>query len=193
MEPTIGQIADAAEVKARWAYAEMRSSRFRHLFATGDYEDLLQKAAAGIAFCQLDAVERRRLQAALQVAKTGPYIESVDGSADAYECKAWSEDDLMNAWALSLFNLPEKSQCIPFRDFYRVEPNTDAWLLLDDGDPRVAVRAVPTAVPYQQSEPVIIIGRAGEYLLLEGYLRSLLFMKSPDPSKRLLAWVPVPR
>lgn len=191
MAPSIGQIASAAEVKARWAYAEMRSSRFRRYFEAGAYTNLLEKAAAGIPFCRLSADEQARLIPALHVAKTEAYISSVDQASNTYECKGWTEGDLMNSWALSLFNRPEKRVCIPYRDFYHGHPGADPAVDLDDGDPRVAVLTVPPEADYRQLEPVIVIGKPGEYILLEGYLRSILFMRSRDKSKRLLAWVPL--
>jgi len=154
---------------------------------------LLEKTAAGIPFCRLSGEEQKQLATALHAAKTEAYISSVDHSAETYECNGWTEHDLMEAWALPLFNFPDQRECIPYRDFYQVGVDAAAGIHLGEGDPRVAARSVPVAGRYEQAEAVIVIGHPGEYLLLEGYLRSLLFMKSPDKSKRLLAWLPVPR
>jgi hypothetical protein len=193
MAPTIGQIATAAEVEARWAYAEMRSSRWCRHFEAGGYADLLEKARTGLSFCTLSAEEQIRLIRALRVAKTEPYINAVHQTSNMYECNAWAEHDLMSSWALPLFNIANPQVCIPYRDFYSSVVSPDPAVTLDDDDPRVAARTVSPEAQYRQSEPVIVIGGPGDYLLLEGYLRSILFMKSQDTSKRLLAWLPRPK
>ena len=55
-------------------------------------------------------------------------------------------------------------------------------------------QSVGLDLPYAQSEPVIMLpykltADGVEFLLVEGYLRSLLFMGA-DGNAELLAWVP---
>jgi hypothetical protein len=187
----IGQTAMASELKARWAYAEMQSTRFRRHFEEAGYGDLLAKATARVPFCKLPPDEQQRLAPALLAVRNEGFANNIDGSGDTYECKAWTEDDLTRSWALPAFNPPAKAHCVPYRDFYNGEPNTGPGGTAEDSDPRVAVQKLEPQAQYQQTEPVIVVGQPGNYILLDGYLRSLLFMKSPDKTKRLLAWVPV--
>lgn len=186
----IGQTATASELKARWAYAEMRSSRFRRHFEHAGYRDLLEKATAGIPFCKLSREEQQQLGPALHASRNEDFARSIE-QHDTYECVEWTEDDLTRSWALPTFNPARDGRCISYQDFYSGAPDTSADGTPNVADPRVAAQKAEPEVAYRQQEPVIVIGRPGEYILLEGYFRSIQFKKSPDSSKRLLAWVPI--
>jgi hypothetical protein len=58
-------------------------------------------------------------------------------------------------------------------------------------DPRVQADAIPLETEFVQSEPVIVLPYGEFNLLIDGYLRSVLFMRSPNPDARILVWYPV--
>ena len=111
-------------------------------------------------------------------------------SAQIYLCEGWDKQKLMSILAVPAFNPPLKRQVIPYSQFYNGMPNTGPGMTPEASDPRVAIASITIPAIYVQDEPVIVISVQGHLILLEGYLRSLLFMKSPDPKAELLAWVP---
>jgi hypothetical protein len=53
-------------------------------------------------------------------------------------------------------------------------------------DPRVVAWSIDPAHSFEQFEAVIVILIGGRPMLLDGYLRSLLWLRRNDPSKPLL-------
>lgn len=189
--PAIGTRAGAPEIRARWAYSEMRSPRFRGRFAR-IYADLIVKANSGVAFSDLCEADRDRLLLALNATRNPEFAGHVDAAAEMYECRSWAEDELLNAWALPEFNPPDREYCISFKAFLMA--GSPAGLAsLEDCDPRVAWRKRNSAAAkeYQQEEPIIVIGKPGTYIILDGYFRTLAFVNSREKSRGLLVWIPL--
>jgi hypothetical protein len=149
---------------------------------------LQEKAAAGIPFSDLHEGDWNQLVRMLSVGHNENYVMSID-ICDRYVCKAWTKDRLAQVWAVSDFN-PLEKRCIPYMVFYESPPNTGPDGSPQDDDPRVAARAIPHDLPFDQKEPVIVVRMDGFDILLEGYLRSILFMRSNDPAAVLLVWAP---
>jgi len=60
---------------------------------------------------------------------------------------------------------------------------------LDLSDPRFKAWGTPVkAAPFAQTEPLISIKVGSDHMLIEGYVRSILWVRSP--AKSLLMWVP---
>jgi hypothetical protein len=70
-------------------------------------------------------------------------------------------------------------------------------LVLQDGamwaHSGVQADRMPCDQPFNQTEPVIVIPYHGKNLLLEGYLRSVLFIRNANPDLKILVWYPVPK
>jgi hypothetical protein len=190
--PSVGDRVSASEIRARWAYSEMRSSRFRARFAPV-YADLVVKANSRVAFSELRQADRDRLLLALNAARNPEFVGYVDATAATYECRSWTENELFNAWALPEFNPTNRDYCISFRAFLSAaEPPVLATL--DDSDPRVEwqkQRSLCDTGEYRQDEPIIIIGKPGTQIILDGYFRTLTFVNSRKRCKRLLVWIPL--
>ena len=63
-----------------------------------------------------------------------------------------------------------------------------AWL-----DPRVAADKVPLKTALSTHDPLIVGLYQGFQVLIDGYFRGLLFLRSAAPSERVAVLVPVPR
>ncbi len=186
----IGAQITAHEAKARWAYSELLSDRFGKNYVGVGPAHIHDRANAKNPFSTLMQADHDELVKMLGRGRDPTLTPNVDLSP-TYRCEAWTKGQLAHAWALPAFNTPSKQRPMPYYDFYTGRPNTGPGGLAEDSDPRVAARAVPYGTPFnQQHEPVIVIGQPGEYVLLEGYLRSIIFMRSSDASHRLLVWVP---
>jgi len=130
----------------------------------------------------------------LYVARNQAFAPNVDNYGSTYECQAWTRGQLAQVWALPAYNPPAKKTPVPYYDFYIGAPNTGPGGTAEDSDARVAAKRIPLDLPPPpDEEPVIMISVPGAYILLEGYLRSVLFMRSADLSRRLLVWVPATR
>ncbi len=79
---------------------------------------------------------------------------------------------------------PDGNPNIPFLSYIAGKRTHGVW------DPRVQADLVPFEASFVQSEPVIILNYGETPLMLDGYLRATLFMRSPNPEARLLAWRP---
>jgi hypothetical protein len=45
--------------------------------------------------------------------------------------------------------------------------------------------------PFVQTEPVIVLPYCSINILIDGYLRGVLFTRGPDPDAKILVWFPV--
>ena len=186
----IGAQITAHEAKARWAYSELLSGRFGKNYVGIGPNHIYDAAAAKNPFSTLPQSDHDELVKMLERGRDPALTAMVDSSA-MYRSEAWTKGQLVHTWALPMFNTPAKQRPIPYYDFYSGRPNTGPAGIAEDSDPRVAARNIPYGTPFDQNhEPVIVVGKPGEYVLLQGYLRSIIFMRSSDPSHRLLAWVP---
>jgi hypothetical protein len=187
---TIGAQITAHEAKARWAYSELLSGRFGKGYVGAGPKHIHDAAAAKNPFTTLHPSDHDELVRMLDRGRD-PMLTAMVDSSPMYRSEAWTKGQLAHAWALPAFNPPAKRSTIPYYDFYTGRPNTGPAGTAEESDPRVAARNIPYGTPFNQHhEPVIVIGDPGKYVLLEGYLRSIIFMRSSDPSHRLLVWVP---
>jgi hypothetical protein len=61
----------------------------------------------------------------------------------------------------------------------------------DDGDPRIAAAKVPLSdTPFRPNEPVIVGLYNDLQVLIDGYCRSILFMRSAGPQDRISVLIP---
>jgi hypothetical protein len=165
------------ELKARWAFAEFRSERFR-----GKYAHLSpERIRNGVAFWGLDADERSHLVWMLDKYRA-PLAPELD-RADLYECQAWTKERFGRVHTIAVLG-PNRNENVSFLSFIATPPFDDSL------DPRVEAGKIPVEAPFVQTEPVIVLPYGEIELLLDGYLRGLLFMRSREKDGRILVWVP---
>ena len=110
-------------------------------------------------------------------------VAEVD-KCDAFTCIGWSNADLARASVLFRMNpLEIKDRNATFAEYAAALPTTD-WF-----DPRRIAARVPLTQSFQQTEPVVVIGRRdGIDILYDGYCRSLLFHRQARLEMPLLVW-----
>jgi hypothetical protein len=177
-----GTIVTAHELKARWGFCEAWTDRWRDKYAAFGIE----KIRDDVSYLDLTDEEKNHLVWMVSQYREG-LIPEIDKFA-RYVCQAWTKDQL--ARTLTIVRMaPDRKSNIPFLSFC-ICPRFD-----DPHDPRVQADQIPfDHRPYYQSEPVIVLpygANGGEpRLLIEGYLRSVLFMRNPNPDAKILVWFP---
>jgi len=173
-----GTRVSADEVKARWAYSEIWADRWKAEYA--DYEP--EKVRQGLAFENLSPDEKAHLLFMLM--NWRGYVAPEVDKFQIYECQSWTKDQLARTYTIMQM-APDQNSNIPFLSFC-ICPRFN-----NKDDPRVQADAIPLETEFVQTEPVIVLPYDEMNLLIDGYLRSVLFMRSPNPEARILVWYPI--
>jgi hypothetical protein len=177
-----GARASVEEIKARWAFAEITSSRFGIGFKSALPPSILDLAHAGKPFSRVAKHEWQTLIAALDRVRPHGFTDSLNGSS-AYVWSSWSATDLMDCLTIPNF------QGVRFSAFLARPPNTDLAGNADTKDPRFVSAGLAFDPGFSVREPVIAILYGQQHMLLEGYLRSILWLRNPMLPP-LPIWVP---
>jgi hypothetical protein len=101
-----------------------------------------------------------------------------------YQCRLWSKEQLGRTYTIPRM-APDRNSHIPFLSFIAC-PRFN-----EPSDPRVHADNISFNTPFQQTEPIIVLPYGLGPILVDGYLRSVLFMRSPASDDRILVWYPV--
>ncbi|MCB2059177.1 MAG: hypothetical protein R3E09_13145 [Novosphingobium sp.] len=178
-----GRVATVEEVKARWAYAEVKSTRVGISYEPCLSPGRIERARQGDPFEDIPRDEWPSLVSALAQARPSRFVEQIHiYGADHYECVHWRPSDLLNCLTLPIFGL------VPFYRFLAMPYRMD-----DEGNPRRDdPRYVAANLPYDDAftveGPIIVVRDKGHDMLLEGYLRSILWLR--NPGRPLAVWLP---
>jgi hypothetical protein len=177
------KVITSEEVKARWAYAEINSQRFGGTYEANLPSDVYASAMGRVPFENLSSEVWPALLAALKQARNPSFIDKIDAfGAPTYECVEWQVVDLLNCSTLPCFG------GMTYWKFLAMPPAVDAAGNLDRGDPRFVSHRIPFDPSYSIQEPLIAIVVSGRPMLIEGYLRSLLWLR--NPIRPFLMWLP---
>ena len=179
-----GQIATAREIKARWAFSEVRSDRFGGPYSTMLAQPLYDQVNAGCHFEDLPESCWDGLIQGLNTARHASFTGIIDAfGLGGYVCTEWSVEDLMNARVI-----PKFGEGLCYREFLTMSPMSQLSGALDLCDPRFKAWATPVKpASFVQTEPLISIKAGADHMLIEGYTRSILWVRNPGRS--LLMWV----
>jgi hypothetical protein len=180
-----GQAATAREIKARWAFSEVLSDRFGGVYATVLASPLHDQIKRGCKFSDIPQEGWGSLVEGLNQARNPEFTAIVDAfGLNGYVCAEWSVEDLMNAKVLPVFG-----QGLSYRQFLTMFPMSRSTGAIDPRDPRFKAWETPIKrAPFVQAEPLIAINVGSEHMLVEGYARSILWVRSA--ARSLLMWVP---
>ena len=193
MQP--GATAARLEVRARWAYGEMCSTRFGAKYLSHKpSQGVLDCVSRGDAFESVAGGLWSELDSLLDLARPNEFHSHLS-VYQTFTCVGWSKTDLNSAYALPAFSMPDKRNPIRYSEFFNGRPNTGAWSngtqwiigFAEESDPRVAAFRTPD-IP--QRDPGIAVPYNDSYILFEGYLRSILYMRTLDDQLKFLVWVP---
>jgi len=178
------QTATAREVKARWAFSEVRSDRFGGPYRAVLAQPLYNQVTEGCDFSDIQQSYWDNLIQGLNAARGARFTGIIDAfGLNGYVCMEWSVEDLMNAKVI-----PRFGQDLCYREFLTMCPMSQLTGALDLNDPRIKAWGTPVkAASFVQNEPLISIKTGADHMLIEGYTRSILWVRSPGKSLRM--WV----
>jgi hypothetical protein len=123
------------------------------------------------------------LVAALERARPNGFVDNIDTcGAPQYICAEWSPSDLLQTITLPVFG------GLPYPIFLARPPGTDRNGNVDPYDPRYVNHRIPLDPDFAHFDPLIAIIFDGKKMLIEGYLRSILWLRNPKAP--LWVWVP---
>jgi hypothetical protein len=172
------------EAKARWAYSEITSSRYGGAFRANLAPEIVALAIQEVPFAKVPAEHHDALIHVLSnYARNDGFIRNLD-SSPAYKKVSLTRVQLLKLWALWTFSPPERNQCRSYAVFHN-NPGEGP------DDPRSIAATIQNPDDRPQTEAGIVMNCEGFPVLIEGYLRSQIFMKSTDPSRRFEVWWPI--
>jgi hypothetical protein len=184
-----GETVSLQRMKARWTYSELRSPRL-----TSEYQDdprvpPLCSKIQNVAFERLSAAEVEAL-AQIFEAFRGRILSHYWSDVQAFTVEEWSADKLGQVYAMSEVDPQGEGRYRPFAVYARSPRPTGADALLD---PRVAADKVPLTPPLRAPDPLIVGLYHGFQVLIDGYFRGILFMRSAGTNERIAVLVPIAR
>jgi hypothetical protein len=170
-------MASVDEMKSRWVYSEIGSPRWGHAYALlHGHTPLLEKAQLHIPFAALSAEEHAQLLAYAPSSSRRGLMGRLAGHA-IYRLEHWDKRQLGAAHTTHGFGV------VPYAQFYAADPSGE-----DANDPREAAKHLPY---YPGTwEAAIAVQEHGGYMLIDGYTRSVVFMKEAPAEATFAVWVP---
>ena len=165
------------ELKARWAFNELRTKRWAAAFASLSPE----RVRRGVDFADLTLEERSHLVWMIESYRKN--LVAALRHHGAFRCEAWTKEQVGRTFTVPRM-APNRKENIPFLSFLACPRFAEPW------EPRAQADQVPFDTPFVQTEPAIVLPNGPMQILVEGYLRAVLLMRSRDPEARLLVWVP---
>ena len=172
------------EVKARWAYSEISSSRlgkrFKNLLPAG----IVDNQSQGLPFEQLPDEDRHALIRALKTVRPAAFVNVVETLGTGhFELATWTIAQLVGC-----VTLPDFGGVRYFQFLARPYNSEQADEIQPDLDPRREALRIAFDKDFKVKFPLIAV-RSGQHdVLLDGYLRSILWLR--NPIEPLPVWVP---
>ena len=180
-----GMVITAEEVKARWAYGEIPSARFGTTCKTNLPASVHDAAVnCGIRFSQVSASEWPGLIAALKIARPSRFVDNIDTfGAPNYVCVSGRS---LICWVAgrSLASIKCSTSPSSLARLGKTQPVTLTTLTRASKTSHL----IPFDLNFKLEEPLIAILVDHAPMLIEGYLRSILWLRNPVYPLRV--WVP---
>jgi hypothetical protein len=171
-------VATVDEMKSRWVYSELGSPRWGEAYAQlRGHTPLLEKATLHVPFSSLGDEEREQLlEYAPRSSRRG--LMGRLGNHASYRLERWTKTQIR-----ALHTTPHHGS-IPFDDFLAGGPKP--------GEEPTDAREAAKALGYHPDkwEAAIVVGKRGDYMLLDGYTRAVAYMRAAPSSAKLAVWVP---
>ena len=119
----------------------------------------------------------------------GSYLKHYWAGVREFVIEEWSADQLGRVYAMSELDPSGEGRYRPFAEYAASPRPTSAAARLD---PRIAADKVPLTTALRTPDPLIIGLYKGFQVLIDGYFRGLLFMRSASPGERIAVLAPVP-
>ncbi len=177
------RVASASEIKARWAFSEIASSRYSNSLVRYLPQQIVEHARAGMPFEELSSEDLDILVTAQRQSRPAEFVDYVDRfGAPQYELINWTIRDLLNSITVPTLGTMQYFRWLAMPS--EMDPGTQKYLC----DPRPTASRIPFDETFRVGEGLIAVRLNGHDLLIDGYLRSLLWLR--NTSYPLPVWVP---
>lgn len=171
-------MASVDEMKSRWVYSELGSPRWREAYAQvkGD-TPLLSKAERHVPFWTLTPAEQQQLlDYAPQSSRRG--LMGRLNNHSGYRLEQWDKSQISATHTIQAYG------SVPYDEFLAGAHKP--------GEEATDAREAAKELPYDPStwEAGMVVGKRGNYMLLDGYTRSVVFMREAPPGATFAIWVP---
>jgi hypothetical protein len=168
-------------VKGRWAYSELLSPSFGHLY--GGVEWLKEKAARGLPFESLTQEEIAVLIFLFNGVRGGYFNPYLTG-ANKFSLAHWTKEELGAVCVIPCFLVEFGLELMTFREWVETPPTHE----LSKNDPR---QELSNPAPFAQEHPVTLGRYRGSSFLLDGYHRACRFWGKNEPAAKFVIYLPV--
>jgi hypothetical protein len=184
-----GEVVSVQRMKARWAYSEIRSPRLTAVYQRNPRVPPLYVKVTTFAFEDLSEFEVDALVEIFETAR-GRLLNHYWSEVREFVLEEWSADQLGQVYAMSEADPWREGRFHPFAAYAAsprpTGPNAGR-------DPRVAAHNVPLTTTLPELDPLVIGFYKGLQVLIDGYFRGLIFLRSAAPGERVAILVPVLR
>jgi hypothetical protein len=175
----LGSKITRRDLKARWAFGEFREPRWKSKYLPLNPD----KIRIGVEFKDLTEAELDHLAWMLDQYRVA-FTPALNVS-DVYECVEWTKDQLSRTYTVPRM-APSRRERIPFLSFLCCPRFPQDGLF----DPRAMADTIPFHTPFICKHPIIVVPNSGQDILLEGYTRAVLFMRTPELDRKIPVWYP---
>ena len=184
-----GQTVSLQRMKAWWTYSEIRSPRLTAEYQIDPRVPPLCGKIGTVAFESLSAFE---IDALAEIFETfrGRHLNHYWADVREFVMEEWSTDQLGRVYAMSETDQLGEGRYQPFVVYAASARPTGSTAPLD---PRVAADKVPLTTVWRAPDPLVVGRYKGFQVLIDGYFRGVLFLRSASPGERIAVLVPVPR
>ncbi len=182
-----GDTVSLKEMKARWAFSEIRSPR---LAADYHLDPRVPPLSARIGTATFESLSAADIDALVDIFETfrGNYLKHYLAGVRAFMVEEWSADQLARIYVMSEVDSTGAGRFQTFSEYAVAPRPTGPAARLD---PRVAAGSVPSSMTVPTADP-LVVGKYKDFqVLIDGYFRGLIFMRSAAPAERIVMLVPV--
>jgi hypothetical protein len=175
------------DVWVHWAFCEAQSDRFDHWCPNPAINDLRRRIRSGAAKHQaLSPGDKQTLRRWISKTRE-PYLAMYIEDIDFFIIEEWPQDRLRAILCMSQMDPRNRGRLITLGEYMNHAP--------DDPNNRLDPRVVATEGrdPVTCPDPIVIGYWKGLHVLVDGYRRSILFLKSGTSDRLIKAYVPQPK
>ena len=171
-------MATVDEMKSRWVYSELGSPRWGEAYAQlRGHTPLLEKAKRHVPFASLTADEHKQLlEYAPNSSRRG--LMGRLSNHSSYRLERWTKTQLRATHTTQHYS------SVPFDKFLSGQPKPGE----EANDPRAAAKGL--GYHPDKWEAAMVVGKRGDYMLLDGYTRSVAYLREAPASAKIAMWVP---
>jgi hypothetical protein len=189
VEMRAGEVVSVQRAKARWAYSEIRSPRLTAVYQRNPRVLPLYGKVTTSAFEDLSEFEVDALVEIFETAR-GRLLNHYWSEVREFVLEEWSADQLGQVYAMSEADPWRQGRFHPFAVYAKSPRPTGPKA---GRDPRVAADHVPLTTTLPELDPLVVGLYKDLRVLIDGYFRGLIFMRSAASGGRVAILVPVPR